>query len=151
MAGQKKNVRALTQLQHTRGPQNDGWFAFGLSFITRHVLPDPLQTVNHRLGSQCHNDQPFLVSLSRPAKHPPPTHGCGSKNRHQNGTLVSGNMDQNLTPPQTHRFAASLRSAPGGVSSRSRDHGHGEIDGASAAASLPASESGQRLTGAASR
>ena len=22
--------------------------------------------------------------------------GCGSKNRHQNGTLVSGNMDQNL-------------------------------------------------------
>ena len=28
-----------------------------------------------------------------------PTCGCGSKNRYQNGTLVSGNMDQNLRNP----------------------------------------------------
>ena len=27
------------------------------------------------------------------------THGCGSRNRCQNGTLVSGNMDQNLRNP----------------------------------------------------
>ena len=27
------------------------------------------------------------------------TNGCGSKNRYQNGTLVSGNMDQNLRTP----------------------------------------------------
>ena len=27
------------------------------------------------------------------------TYGCGSKNRYQNGTLVSGNMDQNLRNP----------------------------------------------------
>ena len=29
------------------------------------------------------------------------THGCGSKNRYQNGTLASGNLDQNLrfAPP----------------------------------------------------
>ena len=28
-----------------------------------------------------------------------PPCGCGSKNRYQNGTLVSGNMDQNLRKP----------------------------------------------------
>ena len=27
------------------------------------------------------------------------TYGCGSKTRYQNGTLVSGNMDQNLRNP----------------------------------------------------
>ena len=37
-----------------------------------------------------------LISLQH-NKHKP--NGCGSKNRYQNGTLVSGNMDQNLRNP----------------------------------------------------
>ena len=33
-------------------------------------------------------------------------YGCGSKNRYQNGTLVSGNMYQNLRNPSSHTHMA---------------------------------------------
>ena len=37
-------------------------------------------------------------------KHPASLSGCGSKNRYQNGTLASGNMDQNLRNPPWFSF-----------------------------------------------
>ena len=47
-------------------------------------------------------------------------YGCGSKNRYQNGTLVSGNMDQNLRNPycfilsHTHMEPTASTGPPGG-------------------------------------
>ena len=64
-----------------------GQTRFTCWFPTKTVLP------KHFFGGG-----PVLRVATRPPP-PPRWYGGGSKNRYQNGTLVSGNMDQNLRNP----------------------------------------------------
>ena len=68
-----------------------------------------------------------------------PTNGCGSKNRYQNGTLVSGNMDQNPHNPSclilSHSQIPKARKPTWDLQFMSHGHTHaslGEIDSTSA-------------------
>ena len=69
--------------------------------------------------AQCCEFPPLLQPLARflgtraPSCRRLSLYGCGSKNRYQNGTLVSGNMDQNLHNPSclilTHSHIQSIQ------------------------------------------